>query len=379
MERTAALRLDAEWSKVRSGRAGVPSAARERMLRELIAALTPYADRDPSLAARLGLRYADLARHHFDAGRRADALRAVQEALRRSAAPADRDPEHARWYAQALISQSLYLAEPLSDELGLPRYAFRRGGDRPPAGDRADGFAALASTRRAIGVWERLDATDPRNRQGLAQAHAFLGDRLEELGDPVEATAWAVRSEREFQALSPAAEPRTALRAAALEQLGDQLQRRLRRCPFHGGLTRLRAEDLLPERLLPLAVVAARIEGVRPELIATGLRLEPTEVRRILRACSWRAVWRFDTREDERGPWTPMAYPWRSVGAVTDLSAAAVAADLMDAFVNGPARPPGHAQWRIAVWWEEEGHLDGSHFCRTHPAGADYEGSDAPR
>ncbi|MFE3018666.1 hypothetical protein [Streptomyces sp. NPDC059256] len=379
MERTAALRLDAEWTRVRSGRAGVASAARERKLREVIAALTPHADTDPPLAARLGLRYTDLARHHFDAGRRTAALSAVREALRRCAGPAEEDPEHARWYAHALISHSLYLAEPLSDELGLPRYSFRQGGDRPPAADRADGCAALASTRRAIEVWERLDPRDPRNRQGLAQSHAFLGDRLEELGDPVEAAAWAVRSQREFHALPPDVGTPTTVRAAALEHLGDQLERRLRRCPFHGGLTRLHAEGLLPEQLLPLAVVAARVEGVEPEVIAAGLGLALSEVRRMLRARSWRAVWRFDTREEDGAPWTALAHPWRGTDAVTDLSAAAVAADLVDAFLNGPVRPPGAAQWRIAVWWEEEGHLDGSRFCVTHTASTGTATPDAVR
>ncbi|MFC4612432.1 hypothetical protein ACFO9E_32480 [Streptomyces maoxianensis] len=57
MERTAALRLDAEWARVRSGRSGVSPGERERMLTELIAALAPHADDDLSLAARLSLRY----------------------------------------------------------------------------------------------------------------------------------------------------------------------------------------------------------------------------------------------------------------------------------------------------------------------------------
>ncbi|MGW6457258.1 hypothetical protein ACWF94_15280 [Streptomyces sp. NPDC055078] len=365
MERTAALRLDAEWAKVRSGRAGVSSGARERMLLDLIAALTPHAEDDTPLAARLSLRYGDLARHHFDAGRRADALAAVQQAIRRCAGPAGQDPRYARWYAKALISKAVYLAEPLSDELGLPRYAFRPHGDRPPAAALTDGLAALGVTRRAIGVWEGLDASDPRNREGLAQAHAFLGDRLEELGDPVEAAGWAARAEREFQELRPAAEGRELLHSAALEHLGDQLERRLRRCPFQNGLTLLRSRELLPARMLPLAVVAARIEGVEPEAIAGGLRLEVTEVRRILRARSWRAVWRFDTRADRGAPWTPMAFPWRGMDAVTDRSAAAFGDDLTDAFLSGPDRPPEPVQWRMAVWWEEEDHLDGSRFRRT--------------
>ncbi|MFE7131964.1 hypothetical protein ACFVIM_13975 [Streptomyces sp. NPDC057638] len=369
MERTAALRLDAEWARVRSGRAGIPAAERERMVRELIAALTPHAARDRALAARLGLRYGDLARHHFDAGRRPEALAAAREAVRRGAGPACHDPEHARWYARALLAQAVYLAEPLSDELGLPRYVFPPGGDGPTPTARDDGLAALAATRKAVGVWEALDAADPVNREGLAQAHAFLGDRLEELGDLVAATAWAVRAEREFQEL-----PETALTAegaetshsAALEHLADQLKRRLRRCPFGSGLTRLRADGLLPDRLLPLAVVAARIEGVAPETIAEGLALELTEVRRLLRAHSWRAVWRLDTRETEGGPWVPMAYPWRGMDAVTDHSAEAVAGELVDALLNGPDRPAAGTHWRIAVWWEEEGPLDAARFRATH-------------
>ncbi|MGW4030802.1 hypothetical protein ACWEFL_16025 [Streptomyces sp. NPDC004838] len=360
------MRLDAEWAKVRAGRAGLPPGERVRLLTDLIAALTPHAEDDLSFSARLSLRYADLARHHFDAGRRANALTAAHEAVRRCAEPARHDPEHARWYAEALTSQAVYLAQPLSDELGLPLYAFRSNGDRPCPADRSDGLAALAATRRAIEVWERLDGSDPRNREGLAQSYAYLGDRLEELGDPVEAAAWAVRAERRFQEAGPGTGGREALHSAVLEHLGDQLQRRLRHCSFADGLTRLRAEGLLPERLLPLAVVAARIEGVEPEEIARGLRLDAAEVRRILRARSWRAVWRFDTRDAEGSPWTPMAFPWRGMDAVTDRSAAAVAEDLTDAFLNAPDRPPEPVHWRVAVWWEEEGHLDRSRFRRTH-------------
>nr|WP_197358033.1 hypothetical protein [Streptomyces clavuligerus] len=254
MERTAVLRLDAEWTKVRAGRAAVPPGERERMLLDLISALAPHAANDLPLTARLSLRYADLARHHFDAGRRVKALRAVAEAVRHCAEPARHDEEHARWYARALLSQSVYLAEPLSDELGLPRYAFPARGERPPAAARADGIAALEATRRAMAVWEGLPGGDPRNREGLAQSRAFLGDRLEELGDPVEAVVWAVRAEQEFHALG---ERPGAPHGTALEHLGDQLVRRLRRCGFQGGLTRLRAEGLLPGRLLPLAVVAS--------------------------------------------------------------------------------------------------------------------------
>ncbi|WP_406001555.1 hypothetical protein [Streptomyces sp. NBC_00829] len=365
MERTAALRLDAEWARIRSGRAGVAPRERERVLTELIAALAPHAEDDPALTARLGLRYGDLARHHFDTGRRDKALYAVGEALRRCAEPAGRDGEHARWYARALISQAVYLAEPLSDELGMPRYAFHPDGERPPPADLEDGLAALASTHRAIEVWESLDQADPRNREGLAQAHVFLGDRLEELGRPADAAAWAVRAEREFHTLWSTPEVPVPTRTASLEHLGDQLERRLRRCPFDGGLTRLRAQDLLPERLLPLAVVAARIEGVEPDVIAEGLRLDGQEVRRILRARSWRAVWRFDVRDATDGSWKPMTYPWRGNDAVTDSSAEAVAAELADALLHSPDRPPPSAHWRIAVWWEDEDHLDGSRFRRT--------------
>ncbi|MFF3455981.1 hypothetical protein ACFYXH_17015 [Streptomyces sp. NPDC002730] len=367
MERTAALRLDAEWAKVRSGRAGASPRERERMLTDLIAALAAHAADDLSLTARLSLRYGDLARHHFDTGRREDALTAVDEAIRRCEEPARHDEEHARWYARALISQAVYLAEPLSDELGLPRYALHPMGEQPSSGDREDGLAALAATRRAIEVWERLDRSDPRNQEGLAQAHAFLGDRLEELGLPVEAASWAVRAEREFHALWSAPDPREAAHAVALEHLDDQLERRLRGCPFDGGLTYLRAQDLLPERLLPLAVLAARIEGVDPDAIAEGLGLDGAEVRRILRARSWRAVWRFDVRDGADGSWTPMTYPWRGTDAVTDRSAEAVAAELTDAFLHSPDRPPSSVHWRIAVWWEEEDHLDGSRFRLAYP------------
>lgn len=385
MERTAALRLDAEWSTGGGTGIGLTSAERHRTLVRLIDALAPHADGDPPVAARLGLRYAELARHHFEAGRRTPALSAVGEAVRHGAGPARHDPEHARWYARALTSQAIYLAHPLSDELGLPRYAFQGPGSRPPSTARADGLAALAATRRAVAVWSGLDPTQPGNREGLAQSYAFLGDRLEELGDPVEAAAWAVRAERGLGALwaddrdGPRAVGDTAagdlklgrdgLHTALLEHLGDQLERRLRRCPFPDGLTRLRADDLLPHRLLPLAVLAARIDGVEAAAIADGLRLELPEVRRVLRARSWRAVWRFDTRDADGAPWTPMAYPWRGTTAVTDRSAAAVGADLADAFLTAPDRPPAPVHWRLAVWWEDEDHLDGARFRHAHAPG----------
>jgi hypothetical protein len=334
------------------------------MLTDLIAALAPHAEDDLSLSARLSLRYGDLAHHHFDSGRRGDALSAVAEAVRRCEEPAGHDDEHARWYAKALISQSVYLAEPLSDDLGLPRYPFQPRGESPPPGDREDGLAAVAATHRAIAVWERLDQADPVNREGLAKAHVFLGDRLEELGRPVEAARWAVRAEREFHELWQAPEAAGRAHAAVLEHLGDQLERRLRRCPFDGGLTRLRSEALLPDRLLPLAVVAARIDGVEAGAIAEGLALEVEEVRRILRSHCWRAVWRFDVRRTD-GSWAPMPYPWRGMDAVTDRSAEAVAAELAEAFGRSPDRPPAAAHWRFALWWDEEDQLAGSRFRMT--------------
>jgi hypothetical protein len=378
MEQTAALRLNAEWVRAGAGRGRVPARERLRRLTALISALTPHADTESAVAATLGRRYADLARHHYDGGRRDEALAAWHEAVRRCAGPARHDPEHARWYADALTSQAVCLAQPLRDELGLPRYPYQPVGDRPSPADRADGLAALAATRRAIEVWEGLDPGDQRNREGLAQAHAFLGDRLEELGDPVEATAWAARAERGLTALRPPGGVREQRQTAVLEHLAEQLERRLRRCPFHGGLTRLRAEDLLPERLLPLAVLAARIEGVAHRTIAAGLGLAEPEVRRMLRARSWRAVWRFDTRSDEGAPWTPVPYPWRGTDAMTDLGAAEVAEELADAFADflaspgapgGPVRPPEPVQWRLAVWWEDEEHPDGARVRRTGPAG----------
>ncbi|MEU0373504.1 hypothetical protein ABZ070_25185 [Streptomyces sp. NPDC006283] len=365
MERTAALRLDAEWAKVRAGRPAASPHERERMLTDLITALAPHAADDLPLAARLSLRYGDLARHHFDTGRRIDALGAADEAVRHGAEPAKHDAEHARWFARALISQAVYLAEPLSDELGLPRYAFHPQGEQPCVEDRLAGLAAVEATHRAIAVWEGLDQSEPRNREGLAQAHVFLGDRLEELGRPVDAAEWAVRAEREFHTLWQVPDPAERSRAAVLEHLGDQLERRLRRCPFEDGLTQLRKRELLPERLLPLAVLAARIDGVAPDAIAEGLSLDRAEVCRILRAHSWRAVWRFDVRAGD-GSWTSMAYPWRGSDAVTDITAEAVAADLLDAFRKSADLPPPATPWRFALWWEEEDHLDGSRFRMTH-------------
>ncbi|MGN9792924.1 hypothetical protein ACTMTU_17740 [Streptomyces sp. OZ13] len=368
MERAAALRLDAEWAKVRTGRPASSPGTRMRMLTDLISALAPHAEGDLTLSARLSLRYGDLARHHFDTGRRADALSAVEKAVRHCAEPARHDDEHARWYARALISQSVYLAEPLSDEMGLPRYAFRPHGEQPCTEDRLAGLAAVESTHRAIAVWERLDLSHPVNREGLAQAHVFLGDRLEELGRPVDAAEWAVRAEREFQALWQPPDPAERAHAAMLEHLGDQLERRLRRCPFEGGLTQLHKRELLPRRLLPLAVLSARIDGVAPEAVAQGLGLERAEVDRILRANSWRAVWRFDVRRAD-GSWEPLAHPWRGMDAVTDCTAEAVAAELTDAFLHSPDVPPEPTSWRFALWWDEEDHLDGSRF-RTASAPA---------
>ncbi|MGW0774153.1 hypothetical protein ACWD01_11025 [Streptomyces sp. NPDC002835] len=365
MKRAAALRLDAEWGKVRAGRPSASPAERERMLTDLISALAPHAVRDLSLAARLSLRYADLARHHFDTGSRTDALLAVDQAVRHGAGPAEHDAEHARWYARALLSQAVYLAEPLSDELGLPRYPFHPPGEQPSAEDRLAGLAAVEATHRAIAVWERLDPSDPRNREGVAQAYVFLGDRLEELGRPVDAAEWAVRAQRGFHAVWQAPDPAERAHAAVLGHLRDQLERRLRRCPFEGGLTQLHKRGLLPERLVPLAVVAARIEGVDPRTIAEGLGLDRAEVGRMLRARSWRAVWRFDLRTAD-GSWAPLAHPWRGMDAVTDCTAEEVAADLVDAFRTSPDAPP--APWRFALWWDEEEHLDGSRVRMTSQA-----------
>ncbi|MEU3045212.1 hypothetical protein ABZ705_01585 [Streptomyces sp. NPDC006984] len=370
MERCAALRLDEEWARIRTGRPGSAPGERERILTELIAALAPHAVDDPELTTTLGLRYGDLARHHFDMGGRVDALAAAADAVRCCAAGARHGARSARAHARALVDQAVYLAEPLSDELGLPRYAFHPQGERPPAEDLLAGAAAVESTRRAIAVWEGLDQEDPRNREGLAQAYAFLGDRLEELGHPVDAAEWAVRAERAFRAVRPDAGPGERARTAVLEHLGDQLERRLRRCPFAEGLTRLRGRGLLPERLLGLAVVAGRIEGMEPEAIAEGLRLERAEVRRILRSHSWRAVWRFDVCADG-GTWTPLAHPWRGMDAVTDRTAAAVAAELADAFRSSEVLPPEPARWRFALWWDEEDHLDGSRVRMTYPPGPD--------
>lgn len=60
------------------------------------------------------------------------------------------------------------------------------------------------------------------------------------------------------------------------------------------------------------------------------------------------------------------ARPSLRYGAVTDRSAEAVAAELTDAFLHSPDRPPPSVRWRIAVWWEEESHLDGSRFRLTY-------------
>ena len=126
-------------------------------------------------------------------------------------------------------------------------------------------------------VWERLDRTDPQNREGLAQAHVFLGDRLAELGQADRRGGLGVRAERAGRALWSAPDARGRPMPPRSEHLSEQLERRLRRC-LEGGLTRLRSEGLLPQRVLRLAMVAARIEGVEPDAIAEGPRLDGAEV-----------------------------------------------------------------------------------------------------
>lgn len=130
--------------------------------------------------------------------------------------------------------------------------------------ERAAGERARDLTRTAVEVWAGLDQRDPVNRRGLAQAKVFLGDRLAELGFAEEAVAWAVAAESDFRQLllaDPAAEE-SAEAEEALDHIGRQLELRLRFLTF-GALVSLRAQGLLPERLLPRAVVAARIKGWR--------------------------------------------------------------------------------------------------------------------
>ncbi|UQX00609.1 hypothetical protein [Streptomyces sp. RerS4] len=370
-QREAVLRLDEQWARIRSGAAHATPEESERLLAQLIGALREPARTDAECAARLGLRLGDLAARRFAAGDRAGALAAVEEGLRHARQAAGHSPEYARWYARGLINQGVWLAWPLSDAARLPRHPLGDAAEeRPSTVERAAGERALGLTRAAVEVWAALDQGDPVNRRGLAQAKVFLGDRLAELGFAADAFAWAVDAEAGFRRLLRATPgPEEAQEAEeALDHIGRQLELRLRYLSFD-SLARLRADGLLPERLLPQAVVAARIQGVSAAGTAGRLGLEVEQVSTMLDVTPWRAVWRVDVRGAD-GLWSVEPHPWHDAAQVRDRSAEEVAAEVIRGFTASPRHPGDGARWRVRVWWHEEGDPAGARFSQVIEPGA---------
>ncbi|OKK19065.1 hypothetical protein AMK16_12910 [Streptomyces sp. CB00455] len=361
-EREAVLRLDEQWARVRSGAAHAPPQERERLLDELIGALRTRPD-DAECTALLGLRLADRAALRFAEGDRASALATIEEGLRSSERAAACAPEFARWYARGLINHGVWLAWPLSDGDRLPRHPLGTAASQgPSAMERAAGERALDLTRAAVEVWAGLDQGDPVNRRGLAQAKVFLGDRLAELGHAEEAVAWAVDAECDFRRQLLAEHGSQASQEAeeALDHIGRQLELRLRYLSFD-SLTALRARGLLPERLLPQAVVAARVQGVEEAGIAAGLRLEAEQVRTMLEVTPWTAVWRVEVRGPD-GVWAALEHPWHSATEVRDRTAADVGAEVVRGFTESADHPGRGRPWRILLWWHQEGDPAGARF-----------------
>ncbi|CAM5413370.1 hypothetical protein [Streptomyces avidinii] len=362
VQREAVLRLDDQWARVRSGAEHTEPGERDRLLDELIGALRPF-DGDPQCTALLGLRLADRAALRFAAGDRAGALATIEEGLHSSERAAGHSPEFARWYARGLINHGVWLAWPLSDGARLPKHPLGpAAGEGPTAMERSAGERARDLTRTAVEVWAGLDQQDPVNRRGLAQAKVFLGDRLAELGLAEEAVAWAVAAEADFRQLllaGPAAEE-AGEAEEALDHIGRQLELRLRFLAFD-SLIGLRARGLLPERLLPRAVVAARIQGTPESAIAAGLGLDAEQVRTMLEVTPWLAVWRFEVRVPD-GLWTVLEHPWHSATEVRNRTAEEVAGELLHGFVGSADYPGDGVPWRVLLWWHEEG----------EPAGAKY-------
>ncbi|MFD8634476.1 hypothetical protein [Streptomyces sp. NPDC059533] len=362
VQREAVLRLDEQWARVRSGAAHAEPGDRERLLDELIGALRPLAD-DPQCTALLGLRLADRAALRFAEGDRAGALATIEEGLRSSERAAPYSPDFARWYARGLINHGVWLAWPLSDGARLPRHPLGpAASEGPSAMERAAGERARDLTHAAVEVWSGLDQRDPVNRRGLAQAKVFLGDRLAELGLTEEAVAWAVDAEGDFRQLLLAdTGPEESEEAEeALDHIGRQLELRLRFLAF-ASLVRLRTQGLLPERLLPQAVVAARIQGVAEEEIAAGLGLGAEQVATMLEVTPWLAVWRVEVRGAD-GLWHELDHPWRGSTEVRNRTAEEVASDVVHAFRASADCPGDGGHWLIRLWWHEEGDPAGARF-----------------
>ncbi|ROQ98660.1 hypothetical protein EDE04_5198 [Streptomyces sp. 2132.2] len=362
-QREDVLRLDARWAQIRSGATRAAPAEAEALLTELIGALREPARTDPECAARLGLRLGDLAARRFAGGDRAGALAAVEEGLHHAQQAAGHAPEYARWYARGLINQGVWLSWPLSDEVRLPRYPLGpRAESGPSPMERAAGERALDLTRAAVEVWAGLDQRDPVNRRGLAQAKVFLGDRLAELGSAEEAVAWAVDAEGGFRQLLRAAPGAEEAQEAedALDHIGRQLELRLRFLSFD-SLVSLRAQGLLPEPLLPQAVVAARIQGVPEPEIAGRLELGAEQVRTMLEVTPWLAVWRFEVRGPD-GLWNVQEHPWHSGTEVRNRTAEDIGTELIRGFTASADYPGDGVPWHVRLWWHEEGDPAGARF-----------------
>ncbi len=362
VQREAVLRLDEQWARVRSGAAHAEPRERERLLDELIGALRTHPD-DPECAALLGLRLSDRATLRFAEGDRASALALIEEGLRSSERAAPYAPEFARWYARGLINHGVWLAWPLSDGHRLPRHPLGpASAEGPSAMERAAGERARDLTRAAVAVWAGLDQRDPVNRRGLAQAKVFLGDRLAELGSAEDAVAWAVDAESDFRQLllEDHGSEESAEAEEALDHIGHQLELRLRFLSFD-SLAGLRAKGLLPERLLPQAVVAARVQGVPQSRIAARLGLDAEQVRTMLEVTHWLAVWRVEVRGPD-GLWNVLAHPWHSATEVRNRTAEDIGSELVRGFEASADHPGAGVPWRIHVWWHEEGDPAGARF-----------------
>lgn len=362
-QREAVLRLDEQWARIRSGAAHAESAEADALLAELIGALREPARADAECAARLGLRLGDLAARRFAGGDRGGALAAIEEGLRFSQQAAGHAAEYARWYARGLINQGVWLSWPLSDGERLPKHPLGPGSESgPSAMDRAAGERARDLTRGAVEVWAALDQEDPVNQRGLAQAKVFLGDRLAELGLAEESVAWAVDAEGSFRRLLLAAPGSDESQEAeeALDHIGRQLELRLRFLSF-ASLAGLRTRGLLPERLLPQAVVAARVQGVPEEEIAVRLGLEADQVHTMLEVTPWVAVWRVEVRGPD-GLWNVQSHPWHSGAEVRNRTADDVGAELVRGFAASADYPGEGVPWRIRVWWHTEGDPAGARF-----------------
>ncbi|MCY0933703.1 hypothetical protein [Streptomyces sp. H34-S4] len=362
-QREAVLRLDEQWARIRSGAAHAEPAEADALLAELIGALREPDRADAECAARLGLRLSDLAARRFAGGDRAGALAAIEEGMRFSQQAAGHDAEYARWYARGLINQGVWLSWPLSDGERLPKHPLGPGSESgPSAMERVAGERARDLTLAAVEVWAALDQEDPVNQRGLAQAKVFLGDRLAELGLAEESVAWAVDAEGSFRRLLLADPGSDESQQAeeALDHIGHQLELRLRFLSFL-SLTGLRTRGLLPERLLPQAVVAAHVQGVPEAAIASRLRLEADQVRTMLEVTPWVAVWRIEVRGSD-GLWNVQSHPWHSGAEVRNRTAQDVGAELVHRFATSADYPGDDAHWRIRVWWHTEGDPAGARF-----------------